>query len=131
MSVKPEEAQTMPLLRRDWKTVRSVLPCQTPAEWAGWRGVAFDFPAGCSGSWSPMARESHPDGSAEDEVGDLLGLVDLDVVAGAVDQVQFAVGEQGGEVLGDVGVEVAVAGAEDHLDRWGEAAQLLYSPAPG
>src|SRR5499425_3225135 len=59
---------------------------------------------------------------AGDEVGDPLGLVDLDVVPGAVEQVQLAVGEQRGEVAGDPRVEVAVAGAEDHPDRWGKAA---------
>src|SRR6266516_3197862 len=68
---------------------------------------------------------------ADYEVGHLLWLVDLDVVPGAVQQVQLAVGEQRGEVAGDPRVEVAIAGAEDHPDRLAEAAQLRDAPPTG
>ena len=63
-----------------------------------------------------------------DEVGDPFGLVDLDVVPSAVEQVQLAVGEQRGEVPGDPRVEVAVAGTEDHLDGPAEAAHAADAP---
>ena len=49
---------------------------------------------------------------AGDEVCHLLRLVDLDVVPGAVEQVQLAVREQGREVAGHPGVQVAVPGTE-------------------
>src|SRR4029453_18325283 len=65
---------------------------------------------------------------APDEVGDPLWLVDLDVVSGTVQQVQFAVREQRREVPGDVRVEVAVAGTEDHPDGPGEAAHIALAP---
>src|SRR5215475_5649973 len=65
---------------------------------------------------------------ADDEVCDPLWLVDLDVVPGSVEQVQFAVGKQRREVPGDVRVEVAVAGTEDHPDRPGEAAHIADAP---
>jgi hypothetical protein len=69
--------------------------------------------------------------TGQDEIGYLLRLVDLDVVPGPVEQMQLAVGEQGGEVGGDAGVEVPVARAEDHADRRPEAAQLRDAPPPG
>src|SRR5262249_6720889 len=65
---------------------------------------------------------------ADDEVGDPLRLVDLDVVPGAVEQAQLAAGEQRGEGAGGARVEGAVAGAEGHLARGGEAAQLRDPP---
>jgi len=68
--------------------------------------------------------------TGQDKVGYLLRLVDLDVVPGVVEQVQFGVREQGGEAGGDAGVEVPVAGTEDHPYRWAEAAHVGDSPPP-
>src|SRR5215475_12665674 len=66
-----------------------------------------------------------------DQVGDLLRLVDLHKVAGVVEQMQLAAGEQRGEVASDPGVEGSVPGAEDDLDRAVEAAQLRDASAAG
>src|SRR4029453_7332035 len=98
---------------------------------------------GCCVCWVGMAPLVHAmfwlrrnrllgsSASTQDEGGDLLRLVDLDVVPGAVQQVQLAVGEQRGEVPGNPRVEVAVAGTEDHPDGPAEAAQLAHGPPAG
>jgi hypothetical protein len=59
--------------------------CRFWAPWPGQHSVGF-------------SSVSH------DEVGDLLRPVDLDVVPGTVEQVQFGVREQGGELPGDPGL---------------------------
>jgi hypothetical protein len=61
----------------------------------------------------------------------LLRLVDLDVVPGAVEQVQLAVREQGREVAGHPGVQVAVPGTENHPDGRAEAVHLRDAPPAG
>src|SRR4029450_8458740 len=65
------------------------------------------------------------------EVGDLLRLVDLDVVAAVVEEMQLAVGEQFRELSGDPGVELPVARPEDHPYQRGEAAKLGDAPPAG
>src|SRR5215831_12288688 len=101
-----------------------------PAAGARWLGAGPAVPRG----WRPagarllLGAAGGAGVGGGDEVGDALGLVDLDVVPGVVERVQLAVGEQPGEVAGDPGVEVAVAGAEDHLDGAGEAAQVADAP---
>src|SRR4029453_9925942 len=98
---------------------------------------------GCCVFWGGMAPLAHAlfwlrrnrllgsSASTQDEGGDLLRLVDLDVVPGAIQQVQLAVGEQRGEVPGNPRVEVAVAGTEDHPDGPAEAAPLGDAAPPG
>src|SRR4029450_1845455 len=68
---------------------------------------------------------------AQDEVGDLLRLVDLDVVAGVVEEMQLAVGEHFRELSGDPRVEIPVAGPEDHPYRGRKAARRGDSPPAG
>jgi len=98
---------------RTWLAVSS-----GPDGRAGRQGAVHRCPMGRDAGWLFVG----------DEVGDPFGLVDLDVVPSAVEQVQLAVGEQRGEVPGDLRVEVAVAGTEDHLDGPAEAAHVADAP---
>src|SRR5262249_41040366 len=83
------------------------------------------------GRWAATRRRTALRLSRRDQAGYLLGLVDLDVVPGAVDEVRLAGGEGGGEVRGGGGVEVAVADTEDPRAGGAEAAHVADAPAAG
>src|SRR5215470_3951163 len=69
--------------------------------------------------------------AADNEVGNPLRRVDLNVMSGAIEQVQVTVGEHRGEVARHPRVEVAIAGAENHPYRPGERAHVADPPSAG